>query len=128
MSLLLTIHDETVGGKKSQSTMDLASRQITVRDLIAERVRQRLAEEDSQGRQLVEPTALQKSLNAVPKNKASGEQAFAGRVANLCHAFEAGTLIVLVGENQLEDLDEELGFREGDDEVTFLKLVPLVGG
>ncbi|WP_328873398.1 hypothetical protein OHT76_26810 [Streptomyces sp. NBC_00287] len=42
-------------------------------------------------------------------------------------AFTANGLIVLVGDRQLTDLDEQVDLT-ADTEVTFLKLIPLVGG
>ncbi len=42
-------------------------------------------------------------------------------------AFTANGLIVLVGDRQVTELDEEVEVT-ADTEVTFLRLIPLVGG
>jgi hypothetical protein len=42
-------------------------------------------------------------------------------------AFERNGFVVLVDDRQIEDLDAEVDLRMGT-EITFLKLVPLVGG
>ena len=42
-------------------------------------------------------------------------------------AFSRNGFVVLVGDRQIEELDEEVDLRR-DTEVTFLKLVALVGG
>lgn len=42
-------------------------------------------------------------------------------------AFTANGLVVLVGDRQLTELDEEVDLT-ADTEVTFLRLIPLVGG
>ncbi|MDT9700020.1 hypothetical protein [Streptomyces sp. P17] len=42
-------------------------------------------------------------------------------------AFTANGLILLVGDRQLTDLDEEIDLT-ADTEVRFLRLIPLVGG
>lgn len=42
-------------------------------------------------------------------------------------AFSRNGFVVLVGDRQVEDLDAGVGLPAGT-EVTFLKLVPLVGG
>lgn len=42
-------------------------------------------------------------------------------------AFAGNGLLVLVGDRQLLDLDEEVELT-ADTEVTFLRLIPLVGG
>ena len=42
-------------------------------------------------------------------------------------AFRGNGFVVLVGDRQIEELDDEVDLRRNT-EVTFLKLVPLVGG
>ncbi|MEU4560040.1 hypothetical protein AB0F72_16790 [Actinoplanes sp. NPDC023936] len=42
-------------------------------------------------------------------------------------AFSRNSFVVLVGNRQIEDLDERLDLSDGA-EVTFLRLVPLAGG
>ena len=44
-----------------------------------------------------------------------------------CQAFTRNGFFVLVGDRQVESLDEELELKV-DTDVSFVKLVPLVGG
>ena len=44
-----------------------------------------------------------------------------------CRAFESNGFFVLIGDRQAEELDEEFSVAL-DTEITFVKLVPLVGG
>lgn len=67
------------------------------------------------------------SAREVIRRRVRAERAEAAHLEAVCEAFETGQLLILVGDAQVEDLDAPLLMREGD-EVTFLKLVPLVGG
>ncbi|NHO85139.1 hypothetical protein HA073_29415 [Micromonospora sp. CMU55-4] len=44
-----------------------------------------------------------------------------------CAAFARNGFVLLVGDRQVEDLDEEIDLL-ADPEVAFVRLVPLVGG
>lgn len=48
-------------------------------------------------------------------------------VARALHAFEGGAYLILVDGRRVERLDEEIRFAPGTT-VTFLRLMPLVGG
>ncbi|HEY9367073.1 hypothetical protein [Streptomyces sp.] len=95
----VTFVDETTSGARTEAGgLSVAEERLALRELIRRRVEQEAAPEES-------------------------EREFARAV----ESFGRNGFLVLVGDRQIEDLDEtvELG---PDTEVTFLKLVPLVGG
>ncbi|MFG2330403.1 hypothetical protein ACGFMM_12320 [Streptomyces sp. NPDC048604] len=96
---MVTFVDETTSGARTEAGgLAVAEERLALRELIRRRVEQ----------------------EAAPGH---AEREFARAV----DAFGRNGFLVLVGDRQVEDLDEtvELG---PDTEVTFLKLVPLVGG
>lgn len=63
-----------------------------------------------------------------PSNRATEiPQIDSTEVHKALHAFEVGSYIILVNGQQVEHLDEELTFSSNT-KVTFLRLMPLVGG
>lgn len=131
MAAVLTIRDETTGGEAIQeTTLEFPSETITVHDLIRERVYQevqdynRKREETFRG--LIQPTDAEASLNGF-KMKTRREIDWKKQFAKAVEAFESGGVIVLVGEKQAESLEETITIERGT-EVTFLRLMPLVGG
>jgi hypothetical protein len=75
---------------------------------------------------LVQPTDTERALNGfklrVPR-KIDWQQ----QLDLAVQAFGKNSFLLLVGHRQVEDLDEEL-MLSPQTEITFLKLVPLVGG
>jgi hypothetical protein len=74
----------------------------------------------------VQPTDAERTLNGYQlqaKRRIDWEQQYALAL----RAFEGNGFLLLAGDRQLMDLDEELELRH-DTSVTFLRLVPLVGG
>lgn len=136
MSITLMVRDESATGESyNELPIELASERITVRDLIRERVRQevnefnrRQGEQNFQG--LVQPTDTERVLNGrriefrlkTPKQIDWTEQ-----YARAVDAFGRGGFFLLVGDKQVEDLEQEL-IIDPDTRVSFVKLVPLVGG
>ena len=118
----ISIVDETTAGVRSEGRIvEIFEPKITVRTLIESRI---LHELDSVR---AERQALRKehhplNVTAPVKTPTPDEQ-----IVRAFKAFEAGQLIVLLPGGQAETLDQTLTLDE-DDEVTFLRLVPLVGG
>jgi hypothetical protein len=91
---------------------------------------QEVAEHNVRGgevfRGLVQPTDTERTLNGfrmrTPRRVDPQRQA-----ERALEAFERNGFVVLVGDRQVEALDAVVDLR-GDTRVTFLKLVPLVGG
>ncbi|MCP2331212.1 hypothetical protein G443_001482 [Actinoalloteichus cyanogriseus DSM 43889] len=125
----VTIVDESTGGAAPSTwTLEFLEERITVRELIRRRVYQEVGEYHASGgefRGLVRPTARERALNGSPVGH--------GRVdweeqADLAEkAFTRNGLVILVGDRQLVELDEEVDLTVHT-EVTFLRLVALVGG
>ena len=133
MPTSLEIRDQTVAnvGKPEYSfIVTVVGETISVRELITERVRQEVALYNQQRpaffRMLVQPSKAERTLNGFKLARSrtiDPDQ----QVQKALEAFESNGFIVLVGDRQAESLDESIPLHE-DMTVTFLKLVPLVGG
>jgi hypothetical protein len=131
MPATVTIHDETSSGQKTHTfTLDCLTERMTVRDLIRARIYQEVHDYNSRQpeyfRGLVEPTEAELTLNGYKlrtRKKIDWEKQFEGAL----QAFERNGFFVLVGDKQAAKLDEEFAVKT-DTEVSFVKLVPLVGG
>jgi hypothetical protein len=127
----VTIVDEwTPGGEKYTWALDLLAERVTARELIRGRVYQEVAEYNARTpghfRGLVQPAEAERVLNGYRVGEGrqiDWEAQFAKAVA----AFERNGFILLVDDRQLINLDDEVVVRPGT-EVSFLRLVPLVGG
>lgn len=127
----MTFVDETTSGSRSDGWgLEIAEERIGVRELIRRRVFQEVAEYNArtpavfQG--LVQPQDTERVLNGyalrTPRRidpEVQTELALA--------AFAGNGFLLLVGDRQLTEFDEEIELGLGV-EVTFLKLVALVGG
>ena len=131
----VTITDQTTGGKTTgELTLDILTEKITVRELIRSRVYQEVQDfnrkqasgggRDFQG--LVQPTEAEVTLNGYKLKKAR-EIDWKKQYEKACAAFEGNGFLILGDEKQVEDLEEEVTLTARST-VTFLKLVPLVGG
>jgi hypothetical protein len=131
MPATLTIHDETSSGQKTHSfTLECLTERMTVRELIRARIYQEVQDyntrEPEYFRGLVEPTQAERTLNGYrlrERRKLDWQEQFRRAI----EAFERNGFFVLVGNRQAERLDEEFEVKV-DTEVSFVKLVPLVGG
>ncbi|CAL9280898.1 hypothetical protein GCM10010385_17090 [Streptomyces geysiriensis] len=128
----VTFVDETTSGDRGAAFgLEIAEERLTARELIRRRVFQEVAEfnartEPQLFQGLVQPQDTERVLNGyalrTPRRidpEAQAERALA--------AFAGNGFLVLVGDRQVTDPDEEIELPLGV-EVTFLKLVPLVGG
>ncbi len=131
MATALTIHDRAVpGGPVRSFKLHIASERITVRELIERRVTQEVEEynrsqpEYFQG--LVQPTDAERVLNGYRLRKKRQLDAAEQR-ARAIEAFGHLGFFVLVDDRQVDTLDDEITVTPRT-EVSFVKLVPLVGG
>lgn len=131
MPSTLTLYDETLSGERTPvCTLDLLSERISVRELIRKRVYQEVQDYNLRlpevFKGLVQPTGTERALNGfrlrTPRRIDWEEQA-----SRAIEAFERNGFMILVDERQAESLDEEITLGL-DTQVSFLKLVPLVGG
>ena len=131
MATLLTLRDETTAGdNRAAVTVSLPEPTITARELIRVRVFEevKIYNEKLAGRfeGLVQPEGSEPEREGFrlrqPRKLDWHEQSRAA-----LEAFEHNGFLLLVDDHQIETLDEEIRVRP-DTRVTFLKLVPLVGG
>ncbi|GHB17892.1 hypothetical protein GCM10010306_007600 [Streptomyces umbrinus] len=127
----MTFVDETTSGDRGAGWgLEIAEERLALRELIRRRVFQEVAEfnartpEVFQG--LVQPKDTERVLNGyalrTPRRIDPEVQ-----TELALKAFAGNGFLVLVGDRQFTDLDEEIELTLGT-EVTFLKLVALVGG
>ena len=131
MASTLTVYDERASGERINSvTLNFPSTKLTAREIIRERIYQEVQDynlnDSGYFNGLVEPLGAEKTLNGFKlreKRKIDWQTQF----DRALEAFDRNGFFILVGNRQVERLDEELEV-EGDTEVSFVKLVPLVGG
>jgi len=132
MPATLTVHDETASGQKTNTfTLDCLTERMTVRELIRARIYQEVSDYNNQKepeyfRGLVEPTDAERVLNGY-KLKAKRKIDWEEQFRRATDAFHRNGFFVLVGDKQAETLDQEFDVKV-DTEVSFVRMVPLVGG
>ncbi|WP_437094389.1 hypothetical protein [Streptomyces sp. enrichment culture] len=128
---IVTFVDETTTGERCAARgLEIAEERLTVRELIRRRVFQEVAEYNARTPEvfqgLVQPTDAERAVNGYalkePRRIDPEEQ-----TGLALRAFAGNGFLVLAGDRQVTDPDEEIDLPPGT-EVTFLKLVPLVGG
>lgn len=122
MPATLTLRDETARGDVIRTrTLDFAAAEITVRELLVRRSDEEVRDfnrgDFSQHDLLVRPDAAQALRRAVDPERQR-------RVTLL--AFQANRFFVLLGDRQLESLDDTVPLG-ADTAVAFVRVVPLVG-
>ena len=140
---LLTIKDENLQGVVlSELIVKLSGDQLSVRELIASRVRaeiDRYHEQvaDKLGRDgdkfaslrttLVKPSDLEARLNDYDNKKSFKPIDADEQIATALKAFESNGFFILVDDEQVERLEEQVLLRDSTT-VSFIKLIPLIGG
>lgn len=127
----LTIHDETTGGESREAiTLQFLTDNFSVRELIRERVYQEVkdynADQAAVFRGLVRPTDAEEVVNGY-KLKKPRMIDWEPQFRSACDSFENGGFLILVDNRQLDSLDEMITVTPST-RVSFLKIVPLVGG
>ncbi len=133
MATTLTIRDETTfsfGGADEGFTLDLLSERITLRELVRTRVYQEVRDynlhQPEYFRGLVQPADAERTLNGFKvqeRCRIDPEKQFERAI----ESFYGNGFFILVNDRQVDELEEEIEIG-ADTTVTFLKLVPLVGG
>ena len=120
----------SIGKPEHTFTVHVSGETITVRELIRLRVFQEVEEYNNQQpavfRMLVQPGETEQTLNGFKFKKprhVDPQKQFDKAI----EAFEGNGFLVSVDDKQVETLDDEIALRP-ETEVSFLKLVPLVGG
>ena len=131
MAFDVTVIDQKVGGRESGSLkLTGLDSGTTLRDLIRTRVREEVAQYNAGPTErfngLVQPVGAEETVNGYrlsePRRLNWEEQADAAE-----NAFHRNGFFVLVGDQQVDDLDAELDL-DADTEVRFIRLTPIVGG
>ena len=131
MPATVTVHDETTfGNRTSELTLEFLTERVTVRELIRSRVYQEVTEYNAAAaglfRGLVQPTDSEHAAGGFrvrPHRKLDWQEQY----ERALRGFAGNGFLILLDNRQLDDLDEKIELRH-DTSVTFLKLVPLVGG
>ncbi|MFI6500346.1 hypothetical protein [Nonomuraea typhae] len=127
----VVFRDETATGRASaEFSLPGLPERISARELVRLRVREEVARHNAAPslhfRGLIRPTDAEAELNGYrmpTARKLNWErQADAAEAA-----FTRNGFLLLIGERQIEDLDTEIDLT-ADPVVSFVKLVPLVGG
>lgn len=130
MALLLIQDEMAAGGILNRLEMEIAQEMLTVRELIAQRVRQEVAAYNAQQsgmfQGLVQPTESERMLNGFrlrPAKRIDAEE----QLYKALEGFQRNGYFVLVNDRQVESLEEEVWLGAGAT-ASFIKLTPLVGG
>ncbi|MEU9056480.1 hypothetical protein AB0D37_39860 [Streptomyces sp. NPDC048384] len=130
MGIVTFVDETTSGGRSDGWGIEIAEERLTVRELIRRRVFQEVAEYNARTPEvfqgLVQPQDTERVLNgyAVRTRRRIDPEA---QTEQALKAFAGNGFLVLVGDRQVTDLDDEIELGLGT-EITFLKLVALVGG
>ncbi len=122
----LTIKDETAAGKiLNEIALKFEKESITVKELIAARIKEEVIkyENNAMELRLVVPSNIEQRLNQKSKPIIDIEK----QIYVALDAFNKNGFFILVGDEQVEELDQEFLVSESTD-VSFVKLTPLVGG
>ena len=131
MSTVITVADETATGSTlNEFSLEFLNERVTVRELIRARVYQEVTEYNARQsehfRGLVQPEGAERTAGGYrlrEQRKIDWEEQY----KRALKGFRTNGFLILVDDRQLDDLDEEIELRY-DARVSFLKLVPLVGG
>jgi hypothetical protein len=127
----VTVRDETMSGRAVDSWVlpDLPD-EITVRELLRLRVREEVARFNAAGdgvfRGLVRPADAAETPDGFAVGRGRRLD-WTAQADVACAAFERNGFVMLVGDGQVDALDELIDLR-GDTTVAFIRLVALVGG
>lgn len=133
MPITLNVCDETTAGEKTNAmSLDFLTERITVRELIRSRVYQEVkdynvrAQQDTFFRGLVQPNDTEHELNGFRLRKPRHID-WKEQFDVALESFKRNGFLILIDKKQAEDLDDEIEITS-DTEVSFVRLVPLVGG
>lgn len=120
----------SIGKPEHTFTVHVTGETVSVRELIRLRVFQEVEEYNRQTpetfRMLVQPGEAERTLNGFKFSRPRQVDPQA-QFEKAVEAFEGNGFLVLVDDRQVESLDDEIALRP-ETSVSFLKLVPLVGG
>jgi hypothetical protein len=130
MGIMKVVDETTSAGRGQAWELVVAEERLPLREVIRRRVVDEVARYNAAAGEvfqgLVQPTGTERLLNGyrMRRRRAIDPQA---QCQLALDAFGRNGFLVLVGDRQVEDLDAVIELGSGV-EVSFLKLVPLVGG
>ena len=134
MTYTVQILDETTARPQPVHALSLEfkTETLSVQELIRRRVYEECLEFNAGAQErfrgLVIPEGMERELGS-PALRRDRRVDWETQFAKATEAFQRNGIIVLVGDRQAEALDETVTLRLGEPlEVTFIRLVPLVGG
>lgn len=129
MATITIVDSSTMGGQHAWS-LDFLTEVVSLRELIRQRIYQEVTEYNAsltgQFRGLVQPTQTEHTLNGL-RHPSKNRLDWQAQYEKALDAFTRRSYLVLVNNKHVTDLDAPIELR-ADTEVTFFKLVPLVGG
>lgn len=131
MATVITVADETAtGGTLNEFSLEFLNERVTVRELIRARVYQEVTEYNARQseyfRGLVQPEGAERTAGGFrlqKQRKIDWEEQY----KRALKGFQANGFLILVDDRQVDELDQEVELRY-DAKVSFLRLVPLIGG
>ncbi|MEU8377711.1 hypothetical protein [Streptosporangium sp. NPDC048865] len=129
----VTFRDETAAGRPlAEFVLPDLPESISARELVRLRVREEVARfnaaPSARFNGLVRPLDAEVELNGYRTGDAPRRRVDWERQADVAErAFQRNGFVLLVGERQIDDLSETIDLT-ADPVVSFIKLVPLVGG
>lgn len=131
MVVALKIKDETpLGELISESTLQFPADRVSVKELIEQRVEKEVSQYNPSSAErlhgLVQPAEFECELNEVGLRKEKPIDVVEQKCIAV-EAFNRNRFFLLVNDKQLTSLDDEILITPNT-MVTFLKLVPLIGG
>lgn len=132
MPVCVTVRDETSTGQVvNELSLELLTERVTVRELIRSRVYQEVQDHNLRAaakpfRGLVQPAETEVALNPAPRSTPRPID-WRRQFEVATQAYERRGFLILVDDQQAGGLDDEITLRAGS-QVSFLRLVPLVGG
>ena len=120
----------TTGGNTARVLLKGVPPLLTLRDLIRFRVREEVARHYANPAPrfsgLVRPSDAEADLNGYMRPR-SRRLDWEAQAETAIQTFERNGFFIFVGDRQVDDLDAELALADHD-VVSFVRLVPLVGG
>ena len=131
MTVKLVVYDELPIGKvTNELVLEVANERLSIRDLIRQRVFQEVTLHNlsmpGYFNGLVQPTNAEATLNGY-KLKQRRQIDWEKQADLALQAFEGNGFFILIDDRQVTNLDDLVEIGENT-QVTFVKLIPLVGG
>lgn len=129
---ILRVRDETMMGKLIyEFDLPLPKKQLSVRDIISERVKQEIEQYQHQrknnGYSLVEVSSVEKILNKYGI-KETVKTDIEKQLDIAFRAFDNNGYFIIINDVQVETLEQIINLDDENLSVSFIKLVALVGG